>query len=174
MKLLYDVLRRCILYLNRCVAASSAAVVGAPRDSVPFSLKPILVNMEWGRYVGPILLGPLMELLTGRQATCDRPQAAAAAVSVVAGAEVLATAVAVAAVAEAAGKLILGWEMMGGARRCGRRTMHTCLLCLFRTGRTRGPSWWVRSSQYTLHKCQFLQIMRPCRVVGGVSSRRVR
>ena len=116
MKLLYDVLRRCILYLNRCVAASSAAVVGARRDSVPFSLKPILVNMEGGRYVGPILPGPLMELLTGRQATCDRPQAAAAAVSVVAGAEVLATAVAVAAVAEAAGNLSLGWEMMGGGR----------------------------------------------------------
>ena len=61
---MYNVSRRWIQYLNRYMDASALEVVEAPGDSVPFSLKPILVDMEGGRYVVPILPRPLEELLT--------------------------------------------------------------------------------------------------------------
>ena len=48
--------------------ASALEVVEAPGGIVPFSLKPILVDMEGGCYMGPILPGPLEDLLVGRQA----------------------------------------------------------------------------------------------------------
>ena len=51
MTLLYDVLRRCNQYLNRYVAASDSKVVEALGDRTPFSLKPILVELEGGRYI---------------------------------------------------------------------------------------------------------------------------
>ena len=62
--LMYNVSRRWIQYLNRYMDASALEVVEAPGDSVPFSLKPILVDLEGGRYVVPILPRPLEELLT--------------------------------------------------------------------------------------------------------------
>ena len=65
--LLYDVLRQWSQYLNRCVAASDSEVVEAPGASVPFSLEPIMVEMEGSRYIGPILLISLTELVAGTQ-----------------------------------------------------------------------------------------------------------
>ena len=66
--LLYDVSRWWIQYLNRCMAASASEVVEAPGASFPFSLKPILVELEGGRYVVRILPLSLSDLLVGRQA----------------------------------------------------------------------------------------------------------
>ena len=67
--LLYDVSWRWSKYLNRCVAASASEVEEAPGDSVPFSLKPILVELEGGRYIGPILPAALADLVAGRRPT---------------------------------------------------------------------------------------------------------
>ena len=53
--LLFDVSRRWSQYLDRCVAVSASEVEEAPGASVPFSLEPILVELEGGRYIGPIL-----------------------------------------------------------------------------------------------------------------------
>ena len=44
--LLFDVLRRWSQYLNRHVAALALEVEKALGASVPFSLKPILINLE--------------------------------------------------------------------------------------------------------------------------------
>ena len=43
--LLYDVLRRWSLYLNRCMTASPSEDVGAPGAMVPFLLHPILLEL---------------------------------------------------------------------------------------------------------------------------------
>ena len=64
--LLFDVLRRWSQYLNRCVAALASEVEEAPGASVPFSLEPILVELEGGRYIGPILPDTLADLVAGR------------------------------------------------------------------------------------------------------------
>ena len=42
-------------------------VVEAPRASVPFSLEPILVKLEEGRYISPILPASLADLVAGRR-----------------------------------------------------------------------------------------------------------
>ena len=39
----------------------------APGASVPFSLKPILIELERGRYIGPILPASLANLVAGRR-----------------------------------------------------------------------------------------------------------
>ena len=65
--LLYDVSRRWSQYLNRCVAASASEVAEALGASVPFSLEPILVELEGGRYIGPILPAALADLVSGRR-----------------------------------------------------------------------------------------------------------
>ena len=57
--LLFDVSRRWRLYLNRCVAALASESLDAPGYQVPFSLEPILAELEGDRYVGPILLPAL-------------------------------------------------------------------------------------------------------------------
>ena len=66
--LLYDVLCWWSLYLNRCVTASSSEDVGEAGETLLFSLEPILLNLEGGRYVGPLfpLPLPLAELVSGR------------------------------------------------------------------------------------------------------------
>ena len=64
--LIYNVSRRWITYLNRCVATSSLEDVGVPRATVPFSLEPILLDMKGERYVGPLLPATLAELVSGR------------------------------------------------------------------------------------------------------------
>ena len=51
--LLFDVSRRWSQYLNRCVAESASELEEAPGVSVPFSLKPILVELEGGALYWP-------------------------------------------------------------------------------------------------------------------------
>ena len=48
------------------MAALAAEVQEAPEASVPFSLKPILVDPEEGRYIVAILPGSLANLIAGR------------------------------------------------------------------------------------------------------------
>ena len=54
-----------ILYLNRCVAASATEALEAPGVNTPFFLESILVDLEGGRYVGPILPIQLTDLVSG-------------------------------------------------------------------------------------------------------------
>ena len=65
--LLFDVSRRCSQYLKRCVAASASDVVKVPGGSVPFYLKPILVDLEGGRYIDQILPDSLVDIIAGRR-----------------------------------------------------------------------------------------------------------
>ena len=67
--LLYYVPRRWRHYLNRCVVVSASEVVESPRASVPFSLEPIIVEMEGGGYISPILPIFLANLFSGRRST---------------------------------------------------------------------------------------------------------
>ena len=62
--LLFDLSRRWSLYLNRCVAASASESLDAPGCQVPFSLEPILAELEGGRHVSPILPLALGELVS--------------------------------------------------------------------------------------------------------------
>ena len=63
--LLFNMLRWWSLYLNKCVTASSSEDVGAPGAMVLFSLELILIEIEGGRYVGPLLPVPLVHLVSG-------------------------------------------------------------------------------------------------------------
>ena len=65
--LLFNVLRLWSQDLNRCVAASALEVEEALGASVPFFLEPILVDLEGGRYIGPILPASLANLVAGRR-----------------------------------------------------------------------------------------------------------
>ena len=65
--LLFYVSRPCSQYLNRCVATSDLVVVEAPGVISPFYLEPILVKMEGGRYIVPILPASIDDLVTGRR-----------------------------------------------------------------------------------------------------------
>ena len=49
------------------MAASASEVVEAPGASVPFSLEPIMVDMEGGRYFGPILPTSMVNIVAGRR-----------------------------------------------------------------------------------------------------------
>ena len=64
MPLLFDMLRRWSLYLNRCVAAVASDFVDALGCQVPFSLEPIMTDLEGGRYVGPIPPMALRDLVS--------------------------------------------------------------------------------------------------------------
>ena len=64
---LYDASRRWSQYLNRCMAALASEVVEAPGASSPLSLEPILVELEGGLYIGPILPISLADLVSGRR-----------------------------------------------------------------------------------------------------------
>ena len=67
--LLFNMWRRWSLYLNMCVAALASESLDAPGCQVPFLLEPILVELEGGRYVGPIhppALGDLVSRASGR------------------------------------------------------------------------------------------------------------
>ena len=50
-----------------CVTALSLEDLGAPGATVPFLLEPILLELEGGHYVGPILPMPLAGLASGRR-----------------------------------------------------------------------------------------------------------
>ena len=53
-KLLYDVSRRCSLYLNSCVTSFSSEDMGAPGSTMPLLVDPILIDLDSGRYVVPL------------------------------------------------------------------------------------------------------------------------
>ena len=69
--LLYDGLRRWIQCINRCVDVLDSEVVEAPGGRVPFFLEPILVELEGGRYIEPILPTSLADLVAGRWSEGD-------------------------------------------------------------------------------------------------------
>ena len=48
-----------------CVTELSSEDVGAPGAMVPLSLDPILLGLEGGQYVGPLLPVPLAEMVSG-------------------------------------------------------------------------------------------------------------
>ena len=50
-----------------CVAVSASKALESPGTNTPFLLDPILVDLEGGRYVGPILTVPLADLLAGQR-----------------------------------------------------------------------------------------------------------
>ena len=68
--LLFELLRQWRQYLNRCVAASAYEVVEALGASAPFSLEPIMVDLEEGCYICPILPASMTDLIrtAGRSA----------------------------------------------------------------------------------------------------------
>ena len=49
------------------MTVSSSEDVGAPGAMAPFSLETILLNMEGGRYVGPFITVPLVDMVSGRR-----------------------------------------------------------------------------------------------------------
>ena len=67
--LLFYVSRPCSQYLNRCVATSDLVVVEAQGVISPFYLEPILVKMEGGRYLNPILPVSMADLVVGRRSS---------------------------------------------------------------------------------------------------------
>ena len=54
------------------MTASSSEDVGSPGATVPFSLEPIFLELESGRYVEPLLLVPLEDLVSGRRGGSGR------------------------------------------------------------------------------------------------------
>ena len=71
--LLFDVSRCRILHLNRRMASSSLEDLGAPRETAPFYLELIVLEMEGGLYMGPIFPEVLMQLVSGRRTTHRLP-----------------------------------------------------------------------------------------------------
>ena len=55
--IIYGMSMRWSMYLDRCMEESSSEDVGVPRETVSFSLEPILLDMWGGWCVGPLLLG---------------------------------------------------------------------------------------------------------------------
>ena len=49
MKLMFGMLRRWYLYLNHCMMALSSEDTGLSRATVPFSVEPILLELEGER-----------------------------------------------------------------------------------------------------------------------------
>ena len=64
--LMYDVSQWWSQYLNSCVDVSTLEVLEVPGDSVVFYLEPIMVDLEGGCYMGPILMVTLTDLPAGR------------------------------------------------------------------------------------------------------------
>ena len=54
------------MYLNTCVTALYSEDLGASGATVPFSVELILIELEGGRYAGPLLPDTLVELVGGR------------------------------------------------------------------------------------------------------------
>ena len=65
--LIYDVSRRRSMYINICVTTSSLEDVGAPRAMVTFLVELVLLNLECGRYMVPLLPDNLAEMVSGRR-----------------------------------------------------------------------------------------------------------
>ena len=90
-------------------------MVEAPGDSAPISLKPILVDMEGGCYIRPILTTYLADLISGRR------QVGGGATS-----------------GGGNKKLMPKVGATGGMHECRWAMKRTCPPCPFETGRTRG------------------------------------
>ena len=131
--LLYDMSRQWSLYLNRFVAASSSESLEALGSNVPFSLDPIMVDLEGGRNVFPIQLVSVADLVAGGRTS--RRSGGSGGVGGYQGGCGVATAKKRKA------------SSTGETRGCGCVTMHTCPPCHFRTGITCVPSWWGWSSR---------------------------
>ena len=111
--LLFDVSRRWSQYLNTCVAASAPEVEEALGASVPFSLGPILVDLEGGATMAPLSLTHWTTLFQEGGQPAGVPQREAAAV---AAAAVAAAAVAAAAAVSQKLKNLCPWWQSQGAR----------------------------------------------------------
>ena len=64
---LFDASIRWSLYLNPCVTALSSEDVGVPGAMMQFSMEPILLKLEGGKYVGPLLPDTLEYLVSERR-----------------------------------------------------------------------------------------------------------
>ena len=69
--LLFNVSRQWSLYLNRCVDASALESLDSPGCQVPFSLDPILAELEGGQYVRLILPMTLGDRVSGASSRGD-------------------------------------------------------------------------------------------------------
>ena len=96
-------------------------MVEAPGASVPFYIKPIVVDLEGVHYVGPILLGTMVGLLSGRRATYGNGGGGGGG-------------------GGGGDPKIPRWDPLGWERGYGRIMMCTCLPYPFKTGRTCGTS----------------------------------
>ena len=140
MTLLYNMSRRWSQYLNRCVAVSASKVVEAPRGSILFSLEPILVDLEGGRYISPILSISLVDLVPGRR-SADSGAPKGSGRSINGGGR------------SGSGSGVSGNKNLhqrltsrGDLHECGCAMKLTCPPCPFGVGRNRSPFWWGRSS----------------------------
>ena len=61
--LLFDLSRQWSLYLNKCMSESASEPLDTSGSHVTFSLDKILSDLDGGRYVGPILLASLADLV---------------------------------------------------------------------------------------------------------------
>ena len=102
------------------MAVSASEVVEAPGASAPFYLKPILVEMEGGCYMGPILPGTLEDLFAWRRETDGNGSGGGNG--------------------DGGDPKSPRRETLGGPRGYRRSEMRTDLPCPFGTGRTCGPS----------------------------------
>ena len=107
------------------MAASVSEALEAPGGGVPFSLDPILVEMDRGLYVGPILPIRLADLVSGGERGGD-------------------------GVGKENGLNVVSAPpprkkerptLLGGERGCWCDMMRIFPPCPFGTGRTCGPSW---------------------------------
>ena len=126
MTLLLDVLQRWSQHLNRCVYASDSEAVEALGGSVPFSLEPILVDIEGDRYVGPVFPTSLDDLVSGRRSEGrGATRGGSGGGSSVGG------------VGDRKPMPKVG--STGDLKKCGRAMKRTCPTCNFGTGRNRVP-----------------------------------
>ena len=102
----------------------SSKVVEVPGDRVPFSLEPILVELEGYHYIGPILPVYLADLGAGRRlAGGGAPKSGGGGSNSGGGRNK---------------KNFLRGMSQGDLHECGRAMMRTCLPCPFGMGRTHG------------------------------------
>ena len=128
--LIYNVLRRWSLYLNRCVAVLVSKALDVPGTSTPFSLELILVDLEGGHYVDLILPGQLAYLLTVRRPVRGSGNGGGGRGG--SNGDVRSS-------GGGGTEFKKRLAPLGGTRGCGCATARTCPPCPFRAGITRGP-----------------------------------
>ena len=115
-----------------CMAVLVLEFFYAPGSHAPILLEPILAKLEGRRYVGPILLASLEDLV---HKTRGRGGSSSSSSSSIDGGN---------SSGGATAKKIKA-SPTGWGRGCRCVTMRTCPSCLFGTGRTRVPPWRGRS-----------------------------